>query len=196
MATTRIASTAVAKSVVLTDQLTARGWTATRSQVRDPRRVSQTVRLAPPLGSAPVKIMIVTYPEDGAQLVEFTCEPSRGTGKWSTGAQFYWRLSVFDAPHTAILAAARVALTQEHGPVFDTAAQDGWETCLTRDANGHLAASTFVHPVGRVSATFHYPFTPGECGGWVIAAPTCHADATGHTPGPVIRALAESLFTR
>lgn len=44
MATTRIASTAVAKSVVLTDQLTARVWTAKRSQVRDPRRVSQTAR--------------------------------------------------------------------------------------------------------------------------------------------------------
>lgn len=196
MSATRIATTAAAQSVVLTEELTARGWTAKRCHVRDARKVAQTVSLAPPVGSVPVKIMIATYPEDGGQLVEFTCEPTRGTGKWSTGAQFFWRMSVFDAPQKAILAAARVALTQEHGAVFDTAAQEGWEACLTRSVTGHLESSTFVHPTGQVSATYHYPHAPGECGGWVIDAATCHADATGHTPGPVVRELAENLLTR
>lgn len=196
MTSTRIATTVAAQSVVLTEALTTRGWTAKRSEVRDACKVTQTISLTPPLGSAPVRLMIATYPENGGQLVEFISEPTRGTGKSSTGSRFYWRLSVFDAPQSAILAAARTALACDHGATFDTAAYEGWETCHLRSSTDQLVTSTFVHPTGQVTATYHYPTAPGECGGWLICAPDSYADASGHTPGPVIRELAENLFTR
>lgn len=194
MTSARIAKTAVAQSVLLVEELTARGWTANRHPVND-KDVAQSALLIPPSGALPVKITVVTYPDDAAQLVEFIYEPSRGTGKWSSGdARSYWRMSVFDAPATAIVAAAHVAITGGPGPTFDTAGQEGWETCVNHTAAGHLESTAFVHPTGQVAAVFHYPDTPGECGAWLMFAPSCHADATGHTPARVVRALAESLL--
>jgi hypothetical protein len=194
MTSTRIAKTAVAHSIMLVEEFVARGWTANRHPVRDEADVAQSALLVPPSGALPLKLTIVTYPDSGGQLVEFICEPSRGTGKWSNSTRSYWRVSVFDAPAPALLATARFAITSERGPIFDTAAHEGWEACSTHTADGHLESTTFVHPTGQVAAAYHYPDTPGECGAWLIQGPGCYADATGHAPAPLIRHLAESLL--
>ena len=196
MTSARIAKTAVAASVMLVDEFVSRGWTAHRHPVRDGARAAQSALLMPPSGVVPVKLTIVTYPDGGGQLVEFIHEPLRGTGKWSSSARSFWRLSLFDVPASAIRAAARVATTVEHGATFDTATQEGWESCSTHAASGRLESTTFVHPTGQVSAAYHYPTAPGECGGWLICASGCYAEATGHTPGPVIRELCENLLIR
>ncbi|WP_194911459.1 hypothetical protein [Catenulispora rubra] len=196
MTSARIAKTTVAKSVMLVDEFTARGWTANRHPVLDSADVSQSALLRPPSGAVSVKLTIVTYP-DGGTLAELIYEPSRGKGYWSGGnARSYWRMSVFNAPASAILATAHIAITGENGPTFDTVAYEGWETCATYTAGGHLQSTSFAHPTGQVAAVYHYPDTPGECGAWLISGPSCHADATGHTPAPVIRALAENLLVR
>jgi len=195
MTSARIAKTAVAQSVLLVEEFMARGWTAKQHPVRDDADVSQAALLTPPTGAVPVKLAIVTEPDGGAKLAEFIYEPTRGTGKRDTSACPFWRLSIFDAPASAILAAARVAITAERGPTFNTAAYEGWEACSTHSASGHLTSTTFVHPTGQVAASYHYPDVPGECGAWLIYGPVCYADATGHTPGPVIREFAESLLT-
>ncbi|MEZ0107928.1 hypothetical protein ABH920_001920 [Catenulispora sp. EB89] len=195
MTSARIAKTAVAQSVLLLEEFITRGWTVNQHPVRDDADVSQAALLTPPSGAVPVKLAIVTEPNGGAKLAEFIYEPTRGTGKGSSGAPCFWRMSIFDAPASAILAAARVAITDEHGPTFNTATYEGWEACSTHTASGHLASTTFVHPTGQVAASYHYPDVPGECGAWLIYGPVCYADATGHTPGPVIRAFAENLLT-
>lgn len=196
MTSVRIAKTAVAESVMLVEDFVSRGWTANRHPVRDSAHLAQSALLTPPSGVVPVKLTVVTYPDGGGQLVEFVHEPLRGTGKWSSSARSFWRMSIFDAPPSAIRAAARVAITDEHGPTFDVATNEGWEVCSTREASGHLTSTTFVHPTGQVSAAYHYPAAPGECGGWLICASGSYAEATGHTPGPVIRQLSESLLVR
>ena len=196
MTSGRIAKTAVAEAVMLVDEFVSRGWTANRHPVRDGAKVAQSALLTPPSGVVPVKLTVVTYPGGGGQLVEFMHEPLRGTGKWSSSARSFWRMSVFDAPASAIRAVARVATTDDHGPTFNTATHEGWEACSTHAASGHLESTTFVHPTGQVSAAYHYPSAPGECGGWLICASGSYAEATGHTPGPVIRELSESLLVR
>lgn len=196
MTSARIAKTAVAESVLLVEEFIVRGWTANQHPVRDDANVSQAALLTPPSGAVPVKLALVTEPNGGAKLAEFIYEPTRSTGKGSRHVRPFWRLSIFDAPARAILATARVAITDEHGPTFNTATYEGWEACSTHAASGHLTSTTFVHPTGQVAASYHYPDVPGECGAWLIYGPVCYADATGHTPGPVIRELGESLLTR
>ena len=194
MTSARIAKTAVAQSVLLVEEFIARGWTAIKHPVRDDAALSQAALLVPPSGAVPVKLAIVTEPNGGAKLAELIYEPTRGTGKGNSSGYPFWRLSIFDGPASAILAAAHVAITAEHGPTFNTATYEGWEACSTHTASGHLTSTTFVHPIGQVAASYHYPDVPGECGAWLIYGPVCYADATGHTPGPVIRELAESLL--
>lgn len=192
----RVAVTPAAQSVVVDETLISAGWTSRRTRARDGHQISHSIAFQPPPGSEPVELLLVRYPHDGGQLAELIRAFSRGTSTPGDARRFPWRLSILDAPAPVVVAAARLAIRESRGPTFDTAMWEGWESVLKRSTGNRLAKSTFVHPTGQVVASYHYPVGAGECGGWTISTPTVWADATGHTPGPLVRAVAESLLLR
>lgn len=190
MTATRVARTPAAQRAVLTEALTLSGWTAKRTPARQYPHLPKVVELVPPPGSMQLKLLLVSYPHSDGQLAELIAEPTRLAAKGGRGMRPSWRLSAFDAPATAVLAAAKAAAEEANVPTLDVA---GWEISNAYSVAGQLTATCFTDPQSGVDATFHFPMSAGDCGGWLINGTRCYADASAHVPGAVIHALATGL---
>jgi hypothetical protein len=125
-------------------------------------------------------------------------------GRLGSGRRPSWRLTAYDAPAAALAAAALTATRDRSGP--KNLQEAGWRV-VRHPADDRLrpALPEFIRPDGAVSAAFRAPtFTPpcercqhygdlGDSGGWLITGPGFTADATAHTPEPVVTAFALAM---
>lgn len=200
--------------------LTHRGWTSRREpDNQHPGAISATTYARPG-----IRTLILTLGGRHGQMIEIIAEAATGyrgqAGRRVREVKPSWRLTAYDAPIEAVLAAATAALDdpQDASPLVPA----GWtvEHALVRkDGSGAMPytadaavswsakvrASRFTRPDGAVIAVFHVPsYTPpcehcthhgelGDTGGWDITGPGFTAEATAHTPAAVIGALTRAL---
>lgn len=213
-------SVQLARADALGKALTHRGWTS-RSEPKDkhPGAVAATV-----YRRTGVRALVLTLGGRHGQMIEITAEAGSGHrgegGRRVRAVKPSWRLTAYDAPTKAVLAAATAVFddpmdsnplesagwTIEHARVRN----DGSSAMsYTADAAmpwaAKVRATRFTRPDGALIATFHLPtYTPpcercthhgelGSAGGWDITGPGFTAEATAHTPAAVIGAFTCAL---
>ncbi|WP_194925815.1 hypothetical protein [Catenulispora pinisilvae] len=210
----------LARAEALGKALTHHGWTGRREpQDKHPGAIGATAH-----ARSGVRTLILTLGGHRGQMIEITAEATTGyrgaAGRRVREVKPSWRLTAYDAPTDAILAAATAALDKRPGP--NPLEYVGWtvEHALTRNVDGSappypadaatpkrtkVRATRFIRPDGSLIATFHVPtYTPpcercshhgelGDTGGWNIIGPGFTVEATAHTPGPVIGAFTRAL---
>jgi len=196
-------SVQLARADAIGKALTRQGW-ITR---REPRSSHPGAIAANSLVRSGVAVHVVTMGARLGQLVEVTSAglPAlrRAKGQPRHGAQPSWRLTAYDPPVSAVLAAATVAARGPH--CIGALEASGWEAArpTTRDSR-KPRATTFTYPGGSVTVAFHLPtYSPpcphcaagydcGDVGGWIVTAP-CFMEASTHTPESVIAAFVQGL---
>jgi len=210
----------LARAEALGKALAHRGFTGRR----EPQDTHPGVIAATAHSRCGIRVLILTLGGRHGQMIEITAEATAGyreqAGRRVREVKPSWRLTAYDAPIEAIIAAATAAFGDPAGPSPLEGA--GWtvEHALARNVGSNamsytahatvppgtkVRASRFTRPDGAVSATFHIPaYTPpcercdhhrelGDTGGWDITGPGFTAEATAHTPAAVIGALVRAL---
>jgi len=213
-------SVQLARAEALAKALTHRGWNGRyESTNKHPGAVGSIVRTHPG-----AEVLILTLGRNAGQMVEITAQGvsgHRGTGfRRVREVSASWRMTAYDAPIQAVLAAATAAIDSVPDP--NPLALPGWtvERATGRSAGdngvryatgpevplgGKVRATRFTRPDGAVVVTFHLPtYTPpcehcthhgelGDIGGWLITGPGLTAEATAHAPTAVISAFTRAL---
>lgn len=199
----------LARAETLSKALTRRGWTGRREpQGAHPGAVAAIAHTR-----RGIRALILTLGGRHGQMIEITAEASIGQrghgGRRVREVKPSWRLTAYDPPVQAMLAAATAAV----GDASDVSQRQhaGWtiEQAPARKIGTNpvrmVRATRFTRPDGVVSATFHVPtYNPpcehcahhgelGDTGGWIITGPGFTAEATAHTPSAVIAAFAHAL---
>ncbi|MBS2545514.1 hypothetical protein KGQ19_01390 [Catenulispora sp. NL8] len=155
-----------------------------------------------------VKLLVLSLGMQRGQIVEIAGAPRPRTfptrGGHAIGARPSWRLTAYDPPAEAILAAALAA--GDSAPELGAFEVAGWTAVRPHTSKvSRPRVATYTRPDGAVVASFHMPtFTPscercaehgdhGDAGGWLVAGLGVTCDATAHTPGSVISAFALAL---
>lgn len=213
-------SVQLARAEVLGKALVRRGWTSRREpRAKHPGAIGATTYTRPGL-----ETLILTFGGRHGQMVEITAQATygfRGEGSRRVrAAKPSWRLTAYDAPIAAVLAAATAGVDD---PLDSNALESaGWRVehaLAVKDADGSMRfnadaslpiavkvlATRFTRPDGALRATFHLPtYTPpcehcthhgelGGTGGWIVAGPGFTAEATAHIPTSVIGAFVRAL---
>lgn len=208
-------STPAATSVQLTRAekirrtLIGNGWTSSR----EPRDKHPGAVAAIRHQRLNHEVLILTLGGAHGQIVEITADTVAAVR--TDGARKIrditpsWRLTAYDPPVAATLAAIEALHDRQRYPAALTGA--GWDVeyipAPDRPAGSARPAhaTCFTRPDGVVRATFCYPtYTPpcescphardlGDIGGWLITGPGFTAEASTHTPSAVITAFATSL---
>ena len=213
-------SVQLARAEALGKALTHRGWTS-RSEPKDkhPGAVTATVHRR-----SGIRTLVLTLGGRHGQMFEITAEAGSGPrgqgGRRVRAAKTSWRLTAYDTPIEAVLAAATAAFDDplDSNPLGSA----GWTiehalvcknrsgaTQYTADAatpwGVRVRATRFTRPDGALIATFYLPtYAPpcehcthhgelGDTGGWNITGPGFTAEATAHTPTAVIGAFTRAL---
>ena len=211
-------SVQLARAEALGKALTHRGWTGRREpEDQHPGAIAATAHTRPG-----IRVLILTLGGRLGQMIEITAEAATGyrgeSGRRVRAVKPSWRMTAYDPPFEAILAAATAA-----GPPDPNSLETaGWtvEHALARNVDGNalsytadaatpwgakVRATRFTRPDGALIATFHLPtYTPpcehcshhgelGDTGGWDITGPGFTAEATAHTPPAVISAFTHAL---
>ena len=213
-------SVQLARAEALGKALTHRGWTS-RSEPKDkhPAAVTATVHRRSDL-----RTLVLTLGGRHGQMIEITAEAGSGRrgqgGRRVRAVKPSWRLTAYDAPIKAVLAAATAAFddpldsnplesagwTIEHALVRkDRSSATPYTAEAATPWGVKVRATRFTRPDGALIATFHLPtYTPpcehcthhgelGDTGGWNIIGPGFTAEATAHTPTAVIGAFTRAL---
>lgn len=210
----------LARAEALGKVLTHRGWTS-RHEPHDkhPGAIGATTHTRPG-----IRVLILTFGGRRGQMIEITAEAATGyrgeTGRRVRAVKPSWRMTAYDPPVEAILAAATAAADDPLDP--NPLGTTGWtvEHALARNINdsapsytaytttpwrAKVRATRFTRPDGALIVTFHVPtYTPpcehcdhhgelGSTGGWDITGPGFTAEATAHTPPAVISAFTHAL---
>jgi hypothetical protein len=214
-------SVQLARAEALGKALTRYGWTSCREpQDEHPGAVAATAYTR--LG---VRALVLTLGGRRGQMIEVTAESSCGyrreASRRARGLETFWRLTAYDPPTEAILAAAIAPFDGlPAGNPLDLA---GWtiERALAHKLGSSamsytytytytakaavplgakFCATRFTRPDGVVTATFHIPtyippceHCPGDTGGWIITGPGFVAETTAHIPVAVIGAFIRAL---
>jgi hypothetical protein len=213
-------SVQLARAEALGKALAHRGWNGRyESTNKHPGAVGSIVRTNPG-----VEILVLTLGRNAGQMVEITAQgvfSHRGKGcRRVREVSPSWRMTAYDAPLQAVLAAATAAIDGVPDP--SPLELPGWavERASGRSAGVNamryvteaevplgrkVRATRFTRPDGAVVATFHLPtYTPpcehcthhgelGDVGGWLITGPGLTAEATAHAPTAVIGAFTRAL---
>lgn len=201
-------SVLIARAEVIGKSLTRRGWTSS-VEPRTKHPGTHHATLWVPGATPGVSLLILTIDGRQGQLAELF-GPANSTaradvdGRPRSGRRPSWRLTAYDAPAAALIAAALSAA--DDPPDAQTLEAAGWTVVRHQaDDRRRPALPEFIRPDGAVSAAFRAPtFTPpcercshcgelGDMGGWLITGPGFTADATAHTPGSVVTAFALAL---
>ena len=211
-------SVQLARAEALGKALTLRGWNGRlEPQDEHPGAVAASVHTR--LG---ICLLILTLGRRHGQMVEITAGTSTGQrgegGRRVREVKRSWRMTAYDPPTQAVLAAATATFDHKSGPLEFA----GWtvEHALARKVGGNamsyttdaavlrgakVRATRFTRSDGAVLATFHIPtYNPpcehcthhgelGDTGGWIITGPGFAAEATAHTPPVVIDAFTRAL---
>ncbi|MEY9859777.1 hypothetical protein ABH935_005410 [Catenulispora sp. GAS73] len=213
-------SVQLARAEALGKALAHRGWNSRHeSTSKHPGAVGSIVRTHPD-----IEILILTLGGTAGQMVEITAQGvsgHRGTGfRRVREVSPSWRMTAYDAPIQAILAAATAATASAPDPNPLELPEWTIERATRRSAGdnavryaaglevplgGRVRATRFTRPDSAVVVTFHLPtYTPpcehcthhgdlGDIGGWLITGPGLTAEATAHTPAAVISAFTRAL---
>lgn len=190
-------------------ELTRRGWTS-HHEPNDAHPGATTATTHIRHG---IRVLILSLRGRHGQMIEITAAPTTGSrrqdGRRVRDSSPSWRLTAYAPPTEAILAAAMTATTDSHSPGLLESL--GWS--ITHAANTEVGgnafrgvrATRFTSPGKTVTATFYTPsYTPpcehcthygelGDTGGWDISGSGFTAEATAHTPAPVIEAFLRAL---
>ena len=201
-------SVLIARAEVIGKSLTRRGWTSSvEPRTKHPGAHRATVWV--PDAAPGVSLLILTIGGRQGQLAELLGPATSATrtdagGRSRSGRRPSWRLTAYDAPAPALIAAALSAADEP--PDAQSLEAAGWKVVRHQaDDRRRPALPEFIRPDDAVSAAFRAPtFTPpcercshcgevGDMGGWLITGPGFSADATAHTPGSVVTAFALAL---
>ena len=201
-------SAQVARAEVIGKSLARRGWTySVEPRTKHPGAHRATVWT--PNATLGVSLLVLTIGGRHGQLAElFGCATSAtradAGGRSRSGRRPSWRLTAYDAPAAALIAAALSAA--DDPPEAQNLEAAGWKVIRHQaDDRRRPALPEFIRPDDAVSAAFRAPtFTPpcercshcgelGDMGGWLITGPGFTADATAHTPESVVTAFALAL---
>lgn len=201
MSTTPAAtSIQLARADTIGRALSVRGWSS-EPEPRDlhPGAVN-AARWVAPLSIGRTDLLVLTLGRLHGQMIELTREPVSGSlrpGRRRTAFPG-WRLTAYDAPASAVIAAALATGIQDEGPRLE---QAGWDVEHTRDVAGRMRVTGITRPDGAIRVEFYTPTLTPPCqscahpgaaddGGWLVAGPGFNAEATAHTPGAVVSAFA------
>jgi hypothetical protein len=187
--------------------LSHRGWTA-RPESREAHPGAVAVSSwTTATGLDEIRLLILSLGRLG-QLIELTAEPlsaERPANGRRRSGEPAWRLTAYNAPAAAIAAAALTAAGNiENLRRLDTL---GWTIERFRGRGGRLCSTSMTRLDRGAQVEFYTPALTPPCpscaqpgrsadhGGWLITGPDFTADATTHTPDPVITAFALAIPT-
>jgi hypothetical protein len=199
----------LARAAAIGESLTRSGWTCRR----EPNDTHPGAIAATAHTRQGMRALILTLGDRHGQMIEITAEATteqRGErGRQVRDRKPSWRLTAYNPPTQAILAATTAAFDGTPDPTpLETA---GWTIRqdparkAARTSLRMVRATWFTRPDGAVTASFHIPtYRPpcehcahhgelGDTGGWYITGPGSTAEATAHTPAAVIGAFALAL---
>lgn len=199
----------LARATAISKNLTRRGWRRRLEPVdAHPGAVAATTH-----ARRGIRLLTLTLGERHGQIIEITAKATAGKraqhARKVRDGKPSWRMTAYNPPTDAVLAAATAAFD---GPGDPRQLQNaGWtiEHALVGDVGpqclGMVRSTWFTRPDGAVTASFHVPaYNPpgedcdyygelGDAGGWFIGGPGFAADATAHTPTAVVGAFALAL---
>lgn len=186
------------------EALKQRGWNARPEPAQSHPGAVGASRCTVVRPTGEISLLTLSLGELG-QMAELTGDPASAArpagGRRRSGAPA-WRLTAYDPPAHAVVTAAFAAAGSIEIPWRLNEA--GWDVEHTRDPAGHLRITGFTRPDGTVRTEFHAPTLTPRCktcehpgsardGGWLVTGPGFTAEASVHTPEPVITAFALAL---
>lgn len=209
ISTSAATSVQLARAKVISKALTRTGWTSRR--VPDGEHPGAVGAASHVRGGA--SVLVLTLGGRYGQMVEILADAvpkaTADGGRRTIPGRPSWRLTAYDAPAEAVVAAAQAA----YAPATEANSRwaDGWTVehapahARGRNVPNIVRATQFIRPDDAVIATFRTPtYSPpcetcahagdlGDAGGWLITGPGFTAEATAHTPTDVIAAFTRAL---
>lgn len=199
------ASVLIARAEAVGKALAPHGWTS-REEPRSKHPGTHRATIWTPRATPDVSLLLLTIGGKHGQIAELSgpmvpmvrAQAGRRIGSRPRPS---WRLTAYDAPASALASAALTATNLDR-PGAKNLQEAGWRV-VRHVADGQLrpVMPEFIRPDGAISAAFRPPtFTPpcercqhygdlGDAGGWSITGPGFVAEATAHTPEPVVTAF-------